>query len=204
MKLRRNIRKGVGVGPDLKAERSALPERPSDRAPSPRLSPWAAFAIAGAMLLVAGAALLLGRSSSPETSLSQAGEQAASRIRLFESLEADLIAAYQQRDSALAAATLTPNSPLREATISEIRSLRKDKVFDKTTFETLDLELLQTTSDEMRIRQEVIVSPRFTDRDGQNVGEETDPQHQVVSWTLLNRNGQWFVHDVVINKSSDA
>lgn len=189
------------------ADGDARASEPSERA---FLSPGKAFALLfGVILVLGGAIFLLRPDDLPRESVTYpAGGDAptfeltdAEAITRFETLESLINQAFEERDASLLPSIYTTDSPVVGIASKEIRQLLHDDVVDHSTFETLEIQVLSNTADQIVLRQEVQIDSLFFTESGKDITERPRHSSQVVHWTLELENGQWKIHDSVIKES---
>lgn len=70
-------------------------------------------------------------------------------------------------------------------------------------FETVAVEVVENTQNEIVLRQTVIESPTFRDEDGGDV-TRSQPQRRVVDWTLVLDASVWKLHDLQVLRARDV
>ncbi len=113
-----------------------------------------------------------------------AGFRAADEMRLR---------VYAESDHTLVRWAFTADGPAVATAEAEVEKLHSSNITDRTTFETLDLDLLAAGDVSARVRQKVVVTPSYFDASGLDVtiGE---PQLQVIVWEMRLRGQDWLIH----------
>jgi hypothetical protein len=189
-----------------------------DGAPSSRsVSPIKAFSFLLAVLAVAGTILLLTRPDDPSAGFqldesanedaptSEPGQENvaerltnAEAIATFKRLDRRRLAAYRHLDVSLVAQTWTSDSPVKAAVLREIRQLKRDSVMSKTRFLTKRLRVISNSKREIRLRQTVVVRPKFVTVAGRNVTGERSAHQETIRWVLHPRNGRWYLYRSIV------
>ncbi len=112
-----------------------------------------------------------------------AGFRASDKIRLR---------VYAELDPTLLRFGFTPGGRAGTKIEGEVGELRRTGIDDRTTFETMDLDLLGAGDHTARVRQKVVVTPSFIDAQGVDV-TFGHPQLQVIVWNLRLSGGDWLI-----------
>jgi RNase P/RNase MRP subunit p29 len=185
------------------------PEMKTDDKPSGGLSPVKAFFALLALLVAIGGLFLLTR----PTDESEPGPASRSdnfaltdteAIERFKELDGLQIRALRQRDETLLGRVYTSDSPLMSSVTKSIRTLKRESVFDRSQDETRSLLVIENGQDEIRLRQEVVVMPKFVDESGRDVTINSRTELQTVEVTLRRDLDQWLIHDAVITETEKA
>ncbi len=183
---------------------------PEPISPRPGVSPAIAFSMLAILVAVIAAAVFLTR---PDTEVQAAATNPTSTspnfaltneeaIARFKELSQMLHQAYAMHDPTRLDHLYTDASPVRELAGEELRQLNRDQVSDVSTYKTLRVEVVANTDDSIRLREVVMVKPRFVDRAGKDVTtSKSDRIREVVEWTLRPEGGIWLIHDAVVEKS---
>ena len=168
----------------------------------PGLSPVRAFFVVGALAAIP-LALLATRSAEPATSPEPARSPSyeltdAEAIAEFERLNAQLMAAYRERNIALAEDVFTSDSPMLPRVRREIHTLVSSATLSRTRFESERTEVLENSPELLRIRHVEILRPRFETEEGEDATAAGRPHRQDVEWTLRIEQGRWLLHNAVI------
>ncbi|HEX2196630.1 MAG TPA: hypothetical protein VHJ76_06865, partial [Actinomycetota bacterium] len=143
----------------------------------PGLSPVRAFFLVGVLAAIP-VALLTTRDAEPSTSPGPAPTVArspsyelteAEAIAEFERLNAQLMAAYRERNIALAEDVFTSDSPMLPRVRKEIAALIDSSVVSVTKFQEVTTETTSVGSDEIVLERVQIVRPRFKTETGEDV-----------------------------------
>lgn len=172
-------------------------------------SPLAAFAVL--LVVVAGVAAFAlarpdpaqptatttpqGSASSPDHSLTD-----AEAVARFKELDALRRAAYAEPDPAVASSIFAPEGPTHRIVQRELRRLQQDGVRSETTFKTKSLQVLQNQEEEIRIRQVVVVTPKFVNAVGRDVTGHAPPERQTIEWTLVWSRDEWLIENSQITE----
>jgi hypothetical protein len=187
------------------------PEMKRNDKPAGGLSPAKAFFALLALLVAIGGLFLLTRPKEepgpgPAPRSDNFALTDAEAIERFKELDELQIRALRERDETLLGKIYTPDSPLVASVVKSIRTLKRESVFDRTRDETQSLSVIENSQDEIRLRQEVVVTPKFVDEAGRDVTIDSRTELQTVE-VLLHRNfDRWLIHDAVITqveKTSD-
>jgi hypothetical protein len=173
--------------------------------PAGGLSPAKAFFALLALLVAIGGLFLLTRSSEdPDPGSAPKSDNFAltdaEAIERFKDLDELQIRALRQRDETLLGKIYTRDSPLASSVEKSIRTLKRESVFDRTRDETQSLSVIENSQDEIRLRQEVVVTPRFVDEAGRDVTINPRTELQTVEVILHRDFDQWLIHDAVITQ----
>ena len=175
-----------------------------DRAEAPRtMNPTKVFAVLAGLVIVIAGAFYLTRSdpaptpdpSPPDFSLTDT--EALTRYRELHELN---IRAYEERDQSLIHAIYTDDSKVVDKVRREIRMLRRDAVLSRTAFEITSLRVVQNTTDEIVLREELVIRPKFLSETGQDL-TKGKPQQQSLRITLHREADQWLIFDALITAS---
>jgi hypothetical protein len=177
--------------------------------PAGGLSPAKAFFALLALLVAIGGLFLLTRpgddpNPGPAPKSDNFALTDAEAIVRFKELDELQIRALRQRDETLLGQIYTPNSPLVSSVAKSIRTLIRESVFDRTRDETKRLSVIENGQDEIRLRQEVVVRPKFVDESGRDVTINPRTELQTVEVILHRDFDQWLIHDAVITQVEKA
>lgn len=187
---------------------SRLVPEPSPTRPS--LSPPVAFLLLAVVIGALGAIFYLTRPDTPVTptnpnaaqqqpDFSLTNEEAITR---FEELQIMVQEAYANHDVTLLSSVYASDSPIGAIAARELRRLARDGVFDLTAFDTKSVEIVGHDAREIRLEEIVVVTPRFEDKQGNNVTSESKVVRQTVEWMLHLENGQWLLYDALVTDAS--
>lgn len=126
-------------------------------------------------------------------------EQAITR---FKELADVRFRAYSTHDLTLLESLYTSGSLVRSIAARELRQLNRDGVSDISRYDTRKLSVLSNESDEIRIEEIVVVTPRFVDANGEDVTSKGVVTREVVTWTLRLEDGAWLIHDALLTESN--
>ena len=174
--------------------------------------PVRVFLILAAILVAIGAVFWLTRSDpiadtpanatspneSPDFSLTN--EEAIAR---FEELDELRQQAYAERDTSLILAIYATHSPARQRALKDLRSLRQDGVFSRTTFRTEQLAVSSNDADAIELQQTVIVDPAFESESGERLSEKNPTQRLRIRWELVRVDDEWLLFDSIIASSEE-
>jgi hypothetical protein len=173
----------------------------------PAAPPLLVFLGLMAVLVAVGAIVLFTRdpapppppgTTPPETNFALTDAEAIARFRELRALRDRL---YRARDITLMSQIYTPMSPLRPIVSSEVRRLLRARVQDRSTFETRGIDLLSNEPDRVRLRETVLIKPKFVSAQGRDVSIQKRPVEQTVVWTLVPVSGTWLIEKSLITKS---
>lgn len=172
------------------------------------LSPTVAFLLLAALIAIVGIVIFLLRpdpvapsgasDTTTEPSFALTNEQAIAR---FEELNDRLNQAFEQRDVSLLSSVYTANSPALQVAEREIRQLKKDRVFDRSTYETLKVRVVASSDSEVVLRERTLIHTRFESEAGKDVTSGPRQSIQLVEWTLRLQGTDWLIQDAVIKRS---
>ncbi len=188
----------------MQAEESASSRGRAESArSSTRLSPIKGFALVLILLAAAGGIFLLTRPPElPPTNINpQPADYSltdAEAITRFHELKRLRDQVYLTRDPSLVGLIYTTDSPQYKSVLSEVRTLARQDVFDKTRFDTQRVVVRSNTSKEIEVLQEVVVHPRFVTESGKDVTASGRVERQNVIWTLRWEQDGWLVYNTVI------
>lgn len=172
------------------------------------LSPGKALALLLGVILALGAAVFLLRPAAPAEPTVTSDPPAptfelsdAEAVARFESLESLVNEAFESRDESLLSLVYTADSPVVGIASKEIRQLRRDRVHDRSTFETVEFDVISNTPERIVLRQSVEIESLFVTESGKDITQEPRNSLQVVEWTLKLENGEWQIHDSLIKRS---
>ena len=132
--------------------------------------------------------------SEPDFSLSD--EQATAT---FLRLSARARTAVSERDLTLLPSTFTSNSPMRERTKETIGRLRRDQVFDRSGFESVSVDVLSNTGEEIEIHEQVLVDPCYESDEGQDITQGPASFEYGARWILRLESGRWLIDESVVD-----
>lgn len=130
----------------------------------------------------------------PDPDFSLTDEQA---IATFERLEKDIRRSISDQDPGLALRATTTGSPLADRMQAEIRKLKKDRVFDDSRVEQVSVEVVASSSQEIRIREVVRIHPCFRSEDGTDITKGDSEFEQTGVWILQVEDGRWLIDETV-------
>jgi len=130
----------------------------------------------------------------PDPDFSLTDEQA---IATFERLEKDIRRSISDQDPGLAFRATTTGSPLADRMQAEIRQLKKDRVFDHSRVEQVSVEVVASSSQEIRIREVVRIHPCFRSEDGTDITKGDSEFEQTGVWILQVEDGRWLIDETV-------
>ena len=183
-------------------QESTTQERSADARGGP-LSPGKAFVIALLLLAAALTGWMLSRPDPPtpppttnneptEPNYTLTNEEAIDR---FQQLRMTVITAVRRRDRALLSTAFSANSETADRVASEIGRLQDDKVIDQSDVRIIDVDVLESSSNLVRLRETVILSPCFESHSGTDVTRGPTLIRQVGEWTLVSDGGEWQLED---------
>ena len=132
--------------------------------------------------------------TNPDPDFSLTDEQA---IATFERLEKDIRRSISDQDPGLAFRATTTGSPLADRMQAEIRQLKKDRVFDHSRVEQVSVEVVASSSQEIRIREVVRIHPCFRSEDGTDITKGDSEFEQTGVWILQVEDGRWLIDETV-------
>ena len=193
-----------------RAEGTSSRVAPEPTPTRPSLSPLMAFLLLAVVIAILGAIVFLTRPEAPATPInpntaqqqpdfSLTNEEAITR---FEELNATRVQMYESRDASLAPGFLAAESPLRKVAETEIQQMLKDQVLVNMNFDTIHIEVVENSEQEIVLRQTVIEAPVFRDEEGTDV-TRSPPQRRVVEWTLVLDASLWKLDDLHILRSRE-
>ncbi len=171
----------------------------------PGLSPVRAFFIVGALAALP-LALLVTRSAEPSMSPEPTRRSPsyelteAEAIAEFERLNAQLMAAYRERNIALAEDVVTSDSPILDRAQREIDVLIDSAVISRTRFVARATHVVSTTPSKVVIEHVEDVYPRFQTESGKTVSGDRHPLRESTTWELYLERGRWLLHDAVVTR----
>ncbi|HEX2049620.1 MAG TPA: hypothetical protein VHJ34_03185 [Actinomycetota bacterium] len=124
-------------------------------------------------------------------------------IREFISLHQHLRELSEDRDLSALSQIVTHDSPLIRTATHDIRQLIADKVIDRSSFTTKQVDVTSASRSEIAITQVVVIEPRFIH---ERTGEPLKTSHalrQEVEWILRYESGEWKVHDALVISSKE-
>jgi hypothetical protein len=171
-----------------------------ERGPVP---PVRAFLLLGAIAIVVPLTILATRpepaptkpaaTGSPDYSLTD--EEA---IAEFERLNAQLMAAYRERNIALAESIFTSDSPMLPRVRKEINELLESGVISRTRFEEVATEVQTNGAAHIQIERVEVLRPRFLTERGSNANAGTQAEKRVLEWEIRLAAGAWRLYDAVV------
>lgn len=170
---------------------------------TPGISPVRAFFLLGAVAAIVPLTVLATRPEAAPTQpppprepdYSLTNEEA---IAEFERLNAQLMAAYRERNIALAEAIFTSDSPMLPRVRKEIRTLLRTDTISLTRFRDVATSVTTNHPDSVVVKRIELLYPRFETETGQDARAAGEPQRQEVEWTLRLQAARWLLHEAVI------
>ena len=162
-----------------------------------------ASAIAGVLYLTRPdpAPTPTGTQTAPKPNFALTNEEAIAR---FEELASIRARAYSSRDLTLLDSLYTHQSVVREMAARDLQQLNRDGVSDVSVYDTRNLTVLSNQTEEIEIREVVVVTPRFVDEKGRDVTSEGAVTREVVTWTLRLEDDTWLIHDALVTQSTEV
>lgn len=192
-----------------RAEDSSSRLAPEPASPRPAVKPTTAFLLLLLLLAVVGAAIYLtrptpapvptGTTSAPAADFSLTNEEAIARFQELASVRRQ---AYADHDITLLATLYTHDSRVASLAMKELRRLNRDRVSDLSMYETLQVDVLSNRPDSIKMREVVLVTPKFVDNHGKDITVNSEVTQETVVWTLHLEDDAWRVYDALITKSS--
>lgn len=174
------------------------------------LPTWGVFAVLLAFVAAGGSYLATrhsdsgqarGPTSPPLPSVSSHQMSDAEAISTFESIDRKRVQALETRDAGLAAALYVDGTAVEERILQDIRRLLRTDTRLELNAQTEALEVIDSTPQFVRLRQDVLIKARFTNRAGEEVGTAPAPERQTIAWTLENVGGSWLIEDAVVREA---
>lgn len=172
------------------------------------LKPTTAFVLLLLVITAIGALVFLtrptpapqptGTTTAIEPSFALTNDEAIAR---FEDLAKIRQRAYASHDISLLGSLYTRDSLVGPMAAKELRKLNRDGVSDLSDYDTQVLEVITNASREIKLREVVVVTPRFVEEGGENVTVNAPTAREVVTWTLRLENNQWLIYDALITDS---
>ena len=192
----------------LRAEGSSSRLVPEPEPTRPAVSPATAFLLLVLVLVAIGALIFFTRPDAPpppeqSTTASEPNFALtdAEAIARFEELAEVRRRAYASQDVSLLSSLYTSDSVVAPLAEKEIRRLNREGVSDVSSYQTLRLTVTSNSSQEISLREVVLVRPRFVDKKGNDVTVGDKKIREVVRWTLRLEGSEWLIHDAVIQAS---
>lgn len=110
---------------------------------------------------------------------------------VLKTLNEGLIGAVTGRDAEQVAAFAMPGSPAEERARNSIDELSELNALDHGTYETLNVEVVRETSDEVVLVERNRISPCFRNAQGEDVTKGGAVTEQEIVWTLRKSGDQW-------------
>ena len=181
------------------------PPAPEADSPSGPLSPIRVFVGLVVLLIVAGTIIYV---TKPEASVqnAEAGLPESNNFALtdaeaitrFKELQETISNALRSRDVTVASGTFTAASPVETRLATEISQLREDRVFDHTQHRILDVQIIDRSEAELKLRETSLLSPCFVTRGGNDVTESSTQIRQTGIWTLTLVKSEWRIQSGVL------
>jgi hypothetical protein len=131
-----------------------------------------------------------------EPDFSLTDEQA---IQTFERLSARARTAVAERDLTLLPTTFTSDSPMRERTKETIGRLRRDRVVDRSEFESVSIDVVGNSGHEIEIHEQVLVDPCYESDAGEDITQGPASFEYGAQWILQFENDRWLIHESVVD-----
>ena len=188
------------------ADQTAQPPPPTP--PRRALTPHRAFALT-AFLLVIAAALLLATEPKGESSVGIAptAEPAVQDSNskadpdfavIFENLHDAGVEAVKARRIDLLDAVFTPGGRTMKRATEAIKTLKLDKVWDRSTHEVLSTVVKDESALKTTIRAKVAIEPCFVSEAGKDVTTGPERVERTSEWTLSRVGGSWRLEDAIV------
>ena len=179
-------------------------KRPRAEAEPGGLSPVRAFILLGTVAILIAAGVTVFRdpapaeprptsAPSPDYSLTD-----AEAVAEFERLNDQLMAAYRERNIALAEDAFTSDSPMLPRVRKEIDDLIDSSVVSMSRFEEISTKVAHSSSSSLIVVRVEVLYPRFKTESGRNASGPNYPERQRVKWDLRVADGRWLLHDAVV------
>lgn len=187
--------------------RPSLPARASGPEPRSLLSPWTAFALVLLILAATGIWLLsrrspapasIGRLSSPPAVATPSDADAIRRLKELANLR---FLAYRHLDRSLISEIAIGGSPFARRFALEIQQLSTDGVFPRPNFKTLDVDVIETSENQILLEEMVVARTHFVDASGRDITTKSNPQRQLVEWTMRWDGSKWLIYESEIKES---
>ena len=130
------------------------------------------------------------RTADPDFSLTD--EQAISR---FEQLVGLSYVAIRNRDQSLLSQIFTAASPTKDRSARVISELKRDRVVDESTYDTVSLEVLENAPREVQLLQRVRTRPCFRSEAGKDVTTGSAEIEYDIAWTMQLSDSRWLLHE---------
>jgi len=134
--------------------------------------------------------------TNPDPDFSLTDEQA---IATFLRLSARARTSVSERDLTLLPSTFTSNSPMRERTKETIGRLRRDQVFDRSGFESVSVDVLSNTGEEIEIHERVLVDPCYESDAGEDITQGPASFEYGARWILRLESGRWLIDESIVD-----
>lgn len=119
-------------------------------------------------------------------------------IAKFEELNELRLRALRERDPSLLSLAFTPDSPIVGNVEKSIRRLTRTHVTVENRETTESLSIISNDTAEIKLRQVVVLDPRFFAESGKEVTVDPVLERQIIEWTIHLIDDQWFLHDGLI------
>jgi hypothetical protein len=177
--------------------------------PAGGLSPAKAFFALLALLVAIGGLFLLTRpgddpNPGPAPKSDNFALTDAEAIDRFRELDALRITALRSRDASLISHVFTPKSPAADDVAASIRTLTRQSVLFRSTYESKSVRVTENTPTEIHVLQRVVVTPSFVSEEGEDVTRDDSSQLQETDWTLRRVADLWLIHDGVITNVTNV
>lgn len=139
------------------------------------------------------------RSSSPSPTPSE-----PTALETFAELRKRANAIYAERDFKSMKDVYAREGKLWARVFDELKLLRRDRLILKKRDTILNREVIIETPSRIVLREKVISDGALVDESGKDVTADRDPQHQVVRWVLVRKNGRFLIYNATIEISRDA
>ncbi len=123
----------------------------------------------------------------------------AQALRRFEKLDQLRLKAFKKRDPRLLSRVFTSDSPIAADVNRGIKRLKRDGVFDATTFDTKKLEVEANAPSKIEIRQVVVIDSEFLSAEGEDVTVRGGAHRETIKWWMrLEGASHWRIHDALV------
>lgn len=136
---------------------------------------------------------------SPSPSISE-----PTALEVFAELRNRADEVYAERDFEAMRGVYDPAGPTWKRVMKDLKIMRREDVVLIRDDEILRRRVVSESDLRFVVREVLISDGRFIHSSGKNFTGDRDPQRQVVRWILIQKNGQFRIHDSVIQSTEDA
>jgi hypothetical protein len=120
---------------------------------------------------------------------------------IFEELRAAADRIYREVDSEMLETAYVQGSPAWLRVEQDLETLSENRHRFLRDYQTLELTLVDTTPNRLRLREVVVSDGRIVDASGEDVTGQRTPEKQTIDWDLRLAGGSWLIYEGTVVKS---